>query len=180
MNVVLRKCPDCGGELVGRPGLSWMACRDCPLALDPFVEPARRLQTFRPADEVPSSAPRLAFYVFEIGKKSGPSWIWIPAYRSLGSESLDAGELLTDKSYAPPLAEAPLDAGLARTPEQALQHLKIRRGPKSAGASSAATPRLVSLRCNLDGERVVEPVSGFSIAQGALRPPLVKAGPRPG
>lgn len=169
MNVAIRLCPDCSGELLGRPGLSWMTCCSCPLAIDPFSSPPQRLTTCRPEGE-PGEAPlRLAFYVFQAGPEASRALLWIPAFRAIDTTGLDASEVLTRKRHAPPFVEAPLGAGLARTPAEALALLKLRLGAGSEGAG-AAGPRLVSLPCRLSGERITEPVSGVSFWRKALRP----------
>ena len=170
MNVVLRLCPACSGELLGRPGLSWMTCRGCPLAFDPFVSPAERLATYRPEGETGEASLRLAFYVFDVGPEGSPASVWVPAFRAIDTTGLDAGEILTQKKHAPRLVEAPLGAGLARTPGEALSLLKLRQAAGSVGAGTSG-PRLVSLPAKLSGERVTEPVSGVSFWRRALRPP---------
>ena len=172
MNVVLRNCPACSGELLGRPGLSWMTCCGCPLALDPFSSPAERLTTYRPEGEAGDAPLRLAFYVFDVGSEGSPASVWIPAFRAIDTTGLDAGEVLTQKKHAPRLTEAPLGAGLARTPGEALSLLKLRQGAGNVGAE-ASRPRLASLPAKLSGERVTEPVSGVSFWRKALRPPPI-------
>ena len=171
MNVALRLCPACSGGLLGRPGLSWMTCRGCPLAFDPFTSPPERLTTYRPKGEKEEAPVRLAFYAFDVGSEGSPASVWIPAFRAIDSTGLDAGEVLTQKKHAPPLVEAPLGAGLARTPAEARTLLKLRQGAESIGAEGPR-PRLVSLPCKLSGERITEPVSGVSFARKALRPPF--------
>ncbi|MFN7989121.1 MAG: hypothetical protein U0529_16730 [Thermoanaerobaculia bacterium] len=170
MKVALRLCPACGGELLGRPGLPWMTCRGCPVAFDPFASPAERLATYRPEGEAGNASLRLAFYVFDAAPDGGPGPIWIPAFRATDTSGLDVGEVLTQKKHAPRLALAPLGAGLARTPGEALTLLKLRRGTTGVGAE-APRPRLVSLPCRLLGERLTEPVSGVSFWLKGLRPP---------
>ncbi len=167
--VVLRLCPACSGELLGRPGLSWMTCRGCPLAFDPFASPSQRLTTCRPEGDSGEAPLRLAFYVFEAGPEASRALLWVPAFRAIDTTGPDAGEVLTQKRHSPPLVEAPLGAGLARTPAEALALLKLRLGAGSEGVG-APRPRLVSLPCRLSGDRITEPVSGVSFWRKALRP----------
>jgi len=176
VNVVLRRCPACSGELLGRSGLSWLTCRDCPLAIDPFTSPVERLTTYRPEGETGEAPLRLAFYVFDVGSEESPTPIWIQAFRAIDTTGQDAGEVLTQKKHAPGLVQAPLGAGMARTPGEALALLRLRQGAESVGAE-APRFRLVSLPCKLSGERITEPVSGASFWRKALRPP---AGPSRG
>lgn len=170
--VVARGCPDCGSLLLASPGVRWMTCTACPVALDPFAAPAERLPTFRPAGAGTDVAQRLAFYVFESGSPESPAWIWIPAFRALSADGRsDPGAVLGKKGYRPDLLAAPLGAGLARTPEEARALAALRVGVKAAEADVRAA-RLVSLACRVSMGNVAEKVSGFTWPFGTLRPPV--------
>lgn len=177
VSVAPRRCPDCGGELLGRAGLAWLTCRACPLALDPFRVPVEKLVTYRPDGEKAEGAARLAFWVFETGPEASSAWIWIPAFRVVDfGPNQGAWGALTQRAYRPILVEAPLGAGLARGPEAALALAKLLRKDAFGGAE-VPSPWLVSLPCGVSGDLVTEPVSGVTVSRRGLRPPL---GSRPG
>ena len=50
LRVMVRRCPDCGGELLGCPGLPWLTCVRCPQAMDPLSTPARKITCWRPRE----------------------------------------------------------------------------------------------------------------------------------
>ncbi len=169
--VVARRCPDCGSHLLATAGVRWMTCAACPSALDPFVVPAERLPTFRPAGAGAEESSRLAFYVFESGAAEAPAWTWVPAFRTLSTDSRsDPGALLERKGYRPELIAAPLGSALARTPDEARALAALRLGAKDTDADLRAA-RLVSLACRVSGGNVAEKVSGFVAPAGSLRPP---------
>jgi hypothetical protein len=119
----------------------------------------------------PDARLRFAFDVSDLGSEGSPASIRIPASRALDTTGLDAGEVLTQRKHATGLVEAPLGAGLARTPGEALSLLKLRQGAESVGAETPR-PRIVLLPFRPSGERVTEPVSGVAFWSMALRPAL--------
>ncbi len=177
--VVLRLCPDCGRPLRGAPGVPWMSCDRCPLAFDPFAQPAARMATYRPEGTGGDDGPRLAFYAFETGPTGGP-WVWVPAFRVAGTgRGADPGRVLSEKGYRPALVEAPLSAGIARTPEEADRLLRRVR-PELGGDAAVRGPWLVSLPCRLSFGTVSEQLSGLSWPKSAIRPPVSPGTGEPG
>jgi hypothetical protein len=164
VNVVLRHCPECGGPLTGRRGIPWMACGECPLAVDPFASPTERLVTWRPDHETGEAALRLAFYLFDVGPQESVHGIWIPAFRSSGRGAHKAAAALTTMRHLPPLVAAPLGAVLGRTPVEAATLVQLQLPHKSRGDAEIPSPRLVSLPAQSVKGRLVEPVSGVAIA----------------
>ena len=169
MNVILRHCPECGGPLQGRRGLSWMVCGECALAVDPFVSPADKIVTYRPASDADGAALRLAFYVFDVGEPIRS--VWIPAFRSSGQDAHQAGAMLTKEKYRPTLSVAPLGADLARTPAEAVALFRLQRSSGNGGDAEPPTPCLVSLPFQLAKGRLVGP-SGTSLEPPGARGPV--------
>ena len=170
LHVAVRSCPDCGSLLLATAGVPWMTCTACPLALDPFGDPAERLPTFRPAGAGAEVTSRIAFYLFETGAAASPASVWIPAFRAFSPTSRsDPGAVLAKKGYRPELVAAPLGAALARTPAEARALAAIRLRVEAADADLRSL-RLVSLPCRVSMDSVAEKVSGFNWPVATLRP----------
>ncbi len=198
--VVVRRCPRCGGKWIGRPGLEWFTCARCAGAIDPFHEPARTMKTWRPEKEPEDRVARLAFYVFHLGPASSPvaeervakagcppaprgrrrtvghtegipGVAWVNAFRVAGIQMHgDAGARLTERGHDPECVEAPLGAGLARGPGEALRLLRARLGLREHEPLDVQSVRLVSLGCLTDGDSLREPVSGLVYPRSVVLP----------
>jgi hypothetical protein len=170
--IVSRRCPDCGAVLDGRPGLEWMVCPACPLAVDPFREPPRRVRTFRPAgDRTAEAGPRLPFWLFRLGPRESPLVAWVNAFRVAGLHLLgDAGASLTDVQDAPELEPGPLGASIARGPGQALRLLRARLGIPPGAAIEVLAADLVSLGCAAHGGLLCEPRTRIVYPSAAILP----------
>src|SRR5258706_5816577 len=103
--VALRKCPSCGGALLGLAGVAWMTCRECPAAWHLFAEPPEKIPTFRPVEEKDVAPARLPFFLFGLrsgktGKEGKENVVWVPAYRAPGMRSdLDIPGFLTKHQH---------------------------------------------------------------------------------
>jgi hypothetical protein len=181
--VVVRRCPDCGGPLAGRPGLEWFVCPGCPLAVDLHREPMRRMKTWLPATATATApaAPdtsrtaHLPFFAIRLEDQSALHWVH--ATRILGLQLHgDAGVKLTALGYAPELREWPLRARLARGPGDALRLLQART---AGDATRAASIQLVGLPATVDGSSLREPVSGLVYPLASILPNPLE-GPRLG
>lgn len=177
--IVVRRCPACGGSLLGREGLEWFTCLRCAWAIDLFDGTSRRMETWRPADEAAECEARLPLYQFTLlaspgrpGGSRAPRIAWVNAFRVIGIQTHgDLGARLTERKHAPELQAAPLGAGLARGPGAALRILRAREriGPDDPLGVQAV--RLVSLGCRVQGSVVREPVSGLVFPRLVVLPP---------
>ena len=179
--VVVRRCPECGGVLDGRPGLEWLACGRCPFALDPFSAPPRRIPTFRPDGAVEHGGPMLPFYVFRLGRVGsaripsepiGPAWVH--GFRVVRLQIHgDAGARLTAKRHDPRLVPAALGCSVARGPGAALRILRARLGLAQRDPLEVLSVQLAALPCRLEGTLLREPVSGvvYPLSLILPRPP---------
>ncbi len=169
--VVVRRCPDCGGEVLGREGVDWLVCVRCPLAFDPFNEPPKRIATARPKGEVGEAAVRLPFFVFGVGREGEPRSVWINAFRVIGLQTHgDAGARLTERGYLPAFESAPLGGRLARGPAAALRLLRAREGLGEHDPLEVRSVSLVSLPCRVEENVLREPVSGLVYPRSLVLP----------
>lgn len=163
VRAVLARCPACGGDLVGRAGLEWMVCRACPLAVDPFESPPRRMQTWVLAEEAGSGGEngvQMPFYLFHFA--GGLDSAWVHACRIVGVQTHgDPGARLTARRYLPWLVPGPLRVRLARGPGAALRLLRARSGLAPDAPLAVAGVQLVGLPARVEGNLLREPASGL-------------------
>ena len=156
LRVVVARCPRCSAVLAGEPGRSWLVCGACPTALDGLG--GERVTTYRPRQELERGEARLPFFVFE-GQR------WVAGFRCVQAPGrLDLDVALSEAGHQPELMPAPLGALLARGPEQAARLLARR------GGTPGSTYRLVSLAMRMEGEHLVDPVTGWSVLARLVRP----------
>jgi hypothetical protein len=104
-----------------------------------------------------------------------PGVVWINAFRAIGLQIHgDVGSRLTAESYAPDTAAAPLLAGLARGPGEALRLLRRRHGLAQDTPLEVLSIVLVGLRCRIEGALVRELASNLVYPKGLVRPDLLE------